>query len=100
MWDTERMTCRPCSKDRIGRAASTLGIGPVRIEPEPESDPDRVRERLEQRNSTVDAATHSDSNATGRSWRSERRPDRVGQGVDSERLSTDGSSLEQGQPDK
>src|SRR5438093_8446372 len=100
VWNTERMTCRACSKHRIGRAASTLGIGPVRIEPEPESDPDRVRQRLEQRNSTVNAATHRNRNAPNRPRRPKKRTDRTGQTVNRERLAIDRSSLEQGQPDK
>jgi len=63
VWDTERMASCACSKNSIGRATGALRVGPVGIEPEPQGDANRVRQRLEQRNGTVNAATHRNSNA-------------------------------------
>src|SRR3989442_7009370 len=100
VWDTERMTSSACSKDRIGRAASTLGIGPVRIEPEPQSDADRVRQRLEQRNGTVDASTHRNCNAPNRPRRPKDRPNRISERINGKRLPPNGSSLERRQPNE
>lgn len=100
MGDTERVTGRACSKDGIGRAAGTLRIGPIGIEPKPQSDADRIRQRLEQRHCTVDAATHRNRNPSDRPRSAKNGPDRVGERIDSKRLPTNGSSLEQSQPDK
>ncbi|HEY8726129.1 MAG TPA: hypothetical protein VIL91_05440 [Gaiellaceae bacterium] len=94
------MTRRACSKDRIGRAAGSLGIGPVRIEPEPQSDTDRIRQRLEECDSRVDTATHRNRNPSDRPRSPKNGPDRVSKRIDSERLPTNRSSFEQGQPDK
>ena len=58
----ERVTGRASSEDRVGRAASTLSVGPVGIEPEAQSNADRVRQRLEQRHRAVDTAAHRNGN--------------------------------------
>ncbi len=98
--DAERVTRRACGKNRIGRAASTLRVGPVGIEPKPQSDADRVRQRLEQRHRAVDSAAHRNRNPSGQPRSPKSRPDRVSERIDRERLPTNGSSLEQSQPNK
>jgi hypothetical protein len=98
--DAERVTCSACGKDRIGRAAGTFCVGPVGIEPEPQSDADRVRQRLEQRDSAVDTPAHRNRNPSDRPRSPKDRPDRVSERIDGERLPTNRSSLEQGQPNK
>ena len=96
----QRVTCRAGSKDRVGRAADPLGVRPVGIKPEPQSDTDRIRQRLEQRDRTVDTAAHRNGNTPGRPRSTKNRPDRVGERIDSERLPTNRSSLEQSQSNK
>jgi hypothetical protein len=87
-------------KDGIGRAAGTLRVGPVRIEPEPQSDADRIRQRLEQRDCAVDTAAHRNGNAPGHPRGTKNGPDRVSERIDCERLPTNGSSLQQSQANK
>ena len=96
----ERMAGRTGSQHRIGRTACALGIGPIRIEPEPKRHTDRVGQRLEQRNRTVHAPTHRNRNPTFKPRSPKNRPDRIGQRISSKLLPTNGSSLEQCQPNK
>jgi hypothetical protein len=84
----------------LRRAAGALGVGPVGIEPEPERDPDRIRQRPEQGDRAVDAAAHRNGNPTRRPRRTEDGPDRIRQRVHRERLTTNSGSLEQGKPDQ
>jgi hypothetical protein len=98
--DAERVACSAGSKHRIGRAAGTFRVRPVGIEPEPQGDTDRIGQRLEQRDSAVDTAAHRNRNPTDRPRSPKDRPDRVSERVDSKRLPTNGSSLEQSQPNK
>ena len=96
----ERMASRTGSQHRIGRTACALGIRPIRIEPEPKRHTDRVGQRLEQRNRTVHAPTHRNRNPTFKPRSPKNRPDRIGQRISSKLLPTNGSSLEQCQPNK
>jgi hypothetical protein len=96
----ERVARGARSKNGSGRAASPLGVRPVGIEPEPQSDTDRIRQRLEQRDCAVDTAAHRNGNATGHPGSAKNRPDRVGERINSERLPTNRSSLEQSQSNK
>jgi hypothetical protein len=95
--NAERVTRGTGSENRIGRATGALRVGPVRIEPEPQRDADGVRQGLEQRNGAVDTAAHRNRDPPGRTWRPKDGPDRVGKGVNSERLAPDRRSLEQRQ---
>jgi len=97
MGHAERVTRGARSKDSIGRAAGTLGVGPVRIEPEPQSDADRIRQRLEQCDCAVDTAAHRNGNAPRQPRSAKNRPDRVGKRIDRKRLPTNRSSLQQSQ---
>ena len=96
----ERVAGRTGSQHRIGRTACALGVGPIRIEPEPKRHTDRVGQRLEQRNRTVHAPTHRNRNPTFKPRSPKNRPDRIGQRISSKLLPTNGSSLEQCQPNK
>ena len=100
MWHPERVTGLACGDDGLGRAAGALGVGPVGIEPEPERDADRSRQRPQQRNRTVDAAAHGNSDPPGGMRRPEHGPDRVGERVDGERLATNRRRLEEGEPNQ
>jgi len=91
---------RTGSENGIGRATGALRVGPIGIEPEPQRDADGVRQGLEQRNGAVDTAAHSNGNATGRTRSPKHRPDRIRERINSECLPTNGSSLEQSQPNK
>ena len=81
----------------LGRAAGALGVGPVRIEPEPQRHADRVRQRAQERDRAVDAAAHRHRDAAGRRRGPEDRPERVRERVDRERLAADRRRLEQRQ---
>jgi hypothetical protein len=98
MGHTERVTGGACSKDGIRGAAGTFRIGPIGIKPKPQSDADRIGERLEQCDSRVDTPTHRNRNPSNRSRSPKGRPNRVSKRIDSERLPTNRSSLEQSQP--
>jgi hypothetical protein len=98
--DAERVTCSAGSKHRIGRAAGTFRVRPVGIKPEPQGDTDCVRQGLEQRDSAVDTATHRNRNPAHRPRSPKNRPDRVSERINSKRLPTNRSSLEQSQPNK
>jgi hypothetical protein len=93
----ERVARGARSQNGIGGAAGTLGVRPVRIEPEPQSDADRIRQRLQQRDCAVDTAAHRNGNTAGHPRSAKNRPDRVGERIDRKRLPTNGSSLEQSQ---
>ena len=96
----ERVTGRASREDCVGRAASTLSVRPVGIEPEAQSNADRVRQRLEQRHRAVDTAAHRNSHAPSSPRRTKNGPDRVGERIDGKRLPTNRSSLQQRQPNK
>ena len=83
---------------RARRAAGALGVGAVRIEPEPQRDADRARPCLEQRDGAVDAAAHRDGDALRVAARAHRGADRVCERVDGQRLAADRGGLEQRQP--
>ena len=53
----------------LGRAAGALGVGPLRVEPEPQRDADRVGPGAQQRDRAVDAAAHRDGDAARRAAR-------------------------------
>ena len=57
------MAGRPRRDHRLGRAARALGVGPVRVEPEPERHADRVRPGAQERDGAIDAAAHRDGDA-------------------------------------
>ena len=86
-----------CRDHALGRAARALGVGPGRVEPEPQRHADRVRQRAQQRDGAVDAAAHRDGDASGRRLGAEDRPERVCERVDGERLAADRRRLEQRQ---
>ena len=75
--DAERVTRRPRRQHRVGRAARALRARPVRVEPEPQRDADRVGARSKQRDGAVDAAAHRNRDARRRARRAERRADGV-----------------------
>ena len=62
---TARMARLAGGEHRARRAARTLGVRPVRVEPEPQRHTDRRRPRLEQRHGAVDAAAHRNRDAGG-----------------------------------
>ena len=98
MRQAERVARLARGDDRARRAAGALGVGPVRVEPQPQRHADRVRARLEQRDGAVDAAAHRDRDAArvaarrGRPARARSRARRR------QRLAADGRRLEQRQP--
>ena len=97
MRDPEPVARRPGGDDRLRGAARSLGVRPVRIEPEPERDSDRVRNEPQERNGAVDAAAHRHRDARRRRRGAKAGSERVRKRVDSERLAADGSRLDQRQ---
>ena len=81
----------------LGRAAGALRIRSVRIEPETEGDPDRVRPGAEERDRAVDAAAHRHGHPPECARSAEHRPDRVRERVHHERLAADRRRLEERQ---
>ena len=100
MGHAERVAGRASSEDSVGRAASTLSVRPLGIKPEPQSDTDCIRQRPEERDCAVDTAAHRNGNATGHPRSAKNRPDCIGERISGERLPTNGSSLEQSQPNE
>ena len=98
--DAEPVTRRPRRQDSLGGATGAFSIRPLRVEPEPKRDSDRVRKRLEQRNGGVHPARHRHCGPSRCERRPKSRPDRVRQRIDRERLAADRSSLEQVHPDQ
>jgi hypothetical protein len=88
---------RPRRYDRLGRAACTLGVGAVRIEPKAERHTDRIRPGAQEGDGAVDAAAHRDRDTRLRRRCAEGRAERVGERVDGERLAPDRRRLEQRQ---
>ena len=72
MREAERMTRRARGRDRLRRAARTLGRRAGRVLPEPKGYADRIRSRAEQRDRAVDAPAHRDHDAAGLRARPER----------------------------
>ena len=91
------MTGLACGNHRGRRAASALGVGPRRIDPEPEGDADRGLSYCEQRDRTVDAAAHRHRGAAGVGRTADGAADRVRERVDGKRLAADRRRLEQRQ---
>ena len=81
----------------LGRAAGALGVGPGRVEPEPQRDPDRLRPGPQQRDGAVDAAAHRDRDPARVGLGAEDLRERVRERVGGERLPGDGGGLEQRQ---
>ena len=97
----ERVTGLAGADDGVGRAARTLGVGPARVEPEPQRDADRRRPRAVERDGAVDAAAHRDRDATrgGRGAR-DAGPSALATRIRGQRLAGHGRRLEQRQPDE
>ena len=95
--DAETMACLACGDHGLGRAARTLGVGPVGIEPEAKRHADRVRQRAQERDRAVDAAAHRHRRPARLRLGAEDRPERIGERVDRERLAGDRRGLEQRQ---
>ena len=95
--DAERVTGCPRRQHRVGRAARALRARPVRVEPEPQRDADRVGARSKQRDGAVDAPAHRNSTRVGERG-AERRADGVRERVGRERLASDRCCFQQGQP--
>ena len=93
----ELVAGRAGGEHRLGRAARALGVGPLRIEPEPQRDADRLRARAEERDRAVDAAAHRDRDALRVGLGAEHLPERVRERVDRELVAADRGCLEQGQ---
>jgi hypothetical protein len=68
------------------RAARALGVGSLRIEPQAERDPDRLRACPEERDGAVDAAAHRDRHPLGVGRRAEDAAQRRRERVHGERL--------------
>ena len=85
-------------RDHRGRrAADPLARLRVRVDPEPERNPDGAGAGLQQGDRAVDAAAHRDRDPLRVARGADRRPDRVGERVDGERLAAHGRRLEQRQ---
>ena len=98
--DAEGVARFPGRDHGLGRAAGALGIRPVGVEPEPQGHADRIGQRLQQCDGTVDAAAHRDRDPAGGGRCSKGRPDRIREGIDGKRLPADRSSLHQRQPNE
>ena len=96
--EPERVTGLPGRDHGLRRAAGALGVGPLRIEPEPERDSDRLRAGAKERDGAVDAAAHRDGDPFGIGLRAEDLRERVRERVRGERLARHGGGLEQRQP--
>ena len=96
----ERVTRLACGDHGLGRAASSLGVWAVGVEPEPERDADRSRQRPQQRDRTVHPAAHRHSNAPRRMRRPENGSNRIRECVNGQSVPTNGGSVEQRKPDQ
>ena len=94
---SERVTRLPGCDHSFRRAAGPLRVGPFGIEPEPERDSDRLWTGAKECHGAVDATAHRDSDPLGIRVRPEDLRERICERVRGERLSGDGSSLEQRQ---
>jgi hypothetical protein len=88
----------PSGENGLGRAAGTVDIRRLRIDPEPERDADRLLAGAQERNRAVDTAAHRDRDALGVRGGAEDRPECVRERVDRELVASDRRRLEQGQP--
>jgi hypothetical protein len=95
--DPEAVAGRARGDHGLGRAAGSVGVGALRVEPEPQRHADRVRARPEERHSAVDAAAHRDRDAS-RLWSGpEGLPECVRERVHRELLAADGRRFQQRQ---
>jgi hypothetical protein len=92
-----RVTRLPRGDHRRRRAARALGVGPCRIEPQPQRDADRGGAGAEQRDGAVDAAAHRDGDAPRHRVRPDFGRNRVRERVGGERLARHRRGLEQRQ---
>jgi hypothetical protein len=93
----ERVARLPCRDDCLGRAAGALGVGPRRVEPEPQRHADRLRPRTEDGDGAVDAAAHRDRDPVGIRVGAEDLRQRVRERVGGEHLARNGCGLEERQ---
>ena len=98
MREPEPVTGVPRQAHRVRRATGLLDIRASRIDPEPERDPDRLRPRLQQRDSTVDTPAHGHRGPLRIRRRAKHRPDRRRQRLDRQRLASHSRCLEEAQP--
>ncbi len=98
--DAEPVTRLARRNHALGRAAGALGVGAVRVEPEPQRHADGVRQRAQEGHRAVDAAAHCHGHASGRRLGPEDRPESVRERVHGQRLAADRSRLEERQADE
>jgi hypothetical protein len=80
------------------RAAGSLRVGPLGVEPQPQRDADRLRAGAEQCDRAVDAAAHRDRDPLAVRRGAEDATERRRQRVDDQRVASDRRRLEQRQP--